>query len=213
MGEVMARTYALRALWFGVVGAGRSAGELADHRHWRGADGMDQALAVSRDRGSSSAKQVRLPPRWFIVSFWHGHRALLRATGGRFGLWRPKRGGWGTLRLTTTGRRTGKPRQVVVGYFDDGPNLVTMAMNGWGEAEPAWWLNLQAHPNALAETRDGRVRVRAHAAQGEERERLWSRWAEIDKNLDEYAARRPKETAVVVLEREDVPDSFGSAEV
>jgi hypothetical protein len=74
-----------------------------------------------------------------------------------------------------------------------------MAMNGWAPAEPGWWLNLQAHPDAVVETREGRREVRAHAAQGEERERLWSRWAEIDDNLEEYAARRPTETAVVVL--------------
>ena len=77
--------------------------------------------------------------------FWHGHRALVRATRGRLGLWRPKPDGWGALWLTTTGRRTGEPRRVLVGYFEDGDNLVTMAMNGWGAAEPAWWLNLQAH--------------------------------------------------------------------
>ena len=168
------------------------------------------AGAVSRDRkapaSAASTRQARLPPRWFIVSFWHGHRALLRVTGGRFGLWRPKPGGWGTLRLTTTGRRTGRSRQVVVGYFADGSNLVTLAMNGWGAAEPAWWLNLQDHPVAIAQTRGGRRQVRARRALGEERERLWSRWAEIDTNLDDYAARRPIETAVVVLEPRDAAE-------
>lgn len=149
---------------------------------------------MTRDR------RAWLPPRWFIVSFWHVHRALVRGTGGRVGLWRPKPGGWGTLRLTTTGRRTGEPRQVVIGYFEDGPDLVSMAMNGWGAAEPAWWLNLQAHPDALVQTRDGARPVRARRAEGEERQRLWSRWAEIDEKLEEYAARRPTETAVVVLE-------------
>ena len=39
--------------------------------------------------------------------------------------------------LTVTGRRSGQPRRVVVGYVEDGDNLVTMAMNGWGAAEPA----------------------------------------------------------------------------
>ncbi|WP_460712754.1 nitroreductase/quinone reductase family protein [Nocardioides dilutus] len=157
----------------------------------------DGGTAKARTRGAW------LPPRWFIVGFWHGHRALLRATGGRFGLWRPKPGGWGTLRLTTTGRRSGQPRQVVCGYIEDGPNLVTMAMNGWGPAEPAWWLNLQDNPNAVVQTRDGSRPVRARRAEGKERERLWSRWAEIDKNLEEYAARRPNETAVVVFEPRD----------
>jgi F420H(2)-dependent quinone reductase len=125
---------------------------------------------------------------------------LVKATGGRLGLWRPKPGGWGALRLITLGRRTGRPRAVLVGYIEDGENLVALAMNGWGAAEPAWWLNLLDHPDATVQTRDGVRTVRARRAQGAERDRLWSRWATVDKNLDAYAARRPGETAVVVFE-------------
>ena len=104
------------------------------------------------------------------------------------------------MRLTTIGRRTGKERSVILGYFEDGPNLVTMAMNGWSDGEPAWWLNLQAHPEARVGVAGGGYPVRGCAAQGEERSRLWARWQEIDKNLDAYAALRSTETAVVVLE-------------
>jgi deazaflavin-dependent oxidoreductase (nitroreductase family) len=90
---------------------------------------------------------------------------------------------------------------VILGYYEDGPNLVSMAMNGWGEAEPAWWLNLQADPQAVVELAGGgRREVTARMAADEERERLWQRWRELDENLDSYAARRPRETAVVVLE-------------
>jgi hypothetical protein len=88
----------------------------------------------------------------------------------------------------------------MVGYFEDGPNLVTMAMNGWSDGEPAWWLNLQANPMATVDLADGRRTVRGRAAVGDERARLWSRWRTIDDNLDAYAARRSGETAVVVLE-------------
>ena len=52
------------------------------------------------------------------------------------------------MRLTTVGRRTGRERSLMVGYFEDGPNLVTMAMNGWAEGEPAWWLTLQSRRDA-----------------------------------------------------------------
>lgn len=148
-----------------------------------------------------------LPPRWFVVAFWQAHRFLVRRTSGRLGLWRPKPGKWGALLLTTTGRRTGRPRPVLVGYFEDGDNLVTMAMNGWGAPEPAWWLNLQQQPVAFARTRDGVRQIRAHRAEGDERERLWARWSSIDTHLESYAARRPTETAVVVLEPTDARSS------
>ena len=142
----------------------------------------------------------RMPPRWFVVTAWHVHRGIYRVTRGRLGLWRPKPGRWGTLRLTTTGRRTGQPRSVILGYVEDGPNLVTLAMNGWADGEPAWWLNLLARPEAEAVLTTGTVRVRGRAAEGAERERLWASWRQIDTDLDAFAARRSTQTAVVVLE-------------
>lgn len=143
---------------------------------------------------------ARLPPRWFIRLAWRIHRGLFRFSGGRFGLRAERPGRYGLARLTTTGRRSGQPRSVMIGYYADGDDLVTMAMNGWGEPEPAWWLNLQAEPRAELETVDGRSAIIGRAASPSERERLWARWAEIDRNLDAYAARRPTETAVVILE-------------
>ncbi|WP_130513574.1 nitroreductase/quinone reductase family protein [Krasilnikovia cinnamomea] len=140
-----------------------------------------------------------LPPRWVIRFAWSVHRSLYRVTGGRVGLRRPRPGHWGMLRLTTVGRRTGRRRSVMLAYFEDGRNLVSLAMNGWGAAEPSWWLNLRAHPDATVELADGRRLVRAHAATADERPRLWARWRDVDPKLDSYAALRPAETAVVVL--------------
>lgn len=73
-------------------------------------------------------------------------------------------------------------------------------MNGWGEGEQAWWLNLQANPDARVDVCSGERLVTGRAALGDQRARLWARWQEIDKNLDAYAARRSTETAVVILE-------------
>src|ERR1035437_8538854 len=116
------------------------------------------------------------------------HRALFRVTGGRRGLWHGRAQRWGAFRLTTIGRRSGQERSVFLGYIEDGPNLVTMAMNDWGEAEPAWWLNLQAHPQARVQLTDGTREVVAHTATGQERARLWDGLRSLDKNLDGYAS-------------------------
>jgi deazaflavin-dependent oxidoreductase (nitroreductase family) len=141
-----------------------------------------------------------LPPRWFIRLAWYTHRGLYRITGGRFGLRRARPGKWGMMRLTATGRRTGQQRSVMLAYLEDGPNLYTLAMNGWGDPEPAWWLNLQANPEATVDLPGGRRTVTGRAAEGDERSRLWAQLRETDKKLDEYAALRSRETAVVVLE-------------
>ena len=145
-------------------------------------------------------KKASMPPRWFVRLAWFIHRSLYRLTGGRFGLRRAKADRYGMMRLTTIGRRTGQERSVILGYLHDGPNLVTMAMNGWAAPEPAWWLNLQANPEASVVLADGRHPIRGRAAEGEERARLWARWQELDDNLDSYADLRSGETAVVVLE-------------
>ena len=71
----------------------------------------------------TSARELapRLPPRWFGGTAWVLHRALYRLTGGRFGLWRPRAGGrFGTMRLNSVGRRSGRPRVAIVGYYEDG---------------------------------------------------------------------------------------------
>jgi len=162
---------------------------------------MEDDRPTATDPGSAgSGKAPRLPPRWFVRSAWVGHRAYYRLTGGRRGLWKAKPGKWGTLRLKTVGRRSGKERVAILGYYEDGPNLVTMAMNGWADGEPAWWLNLQAQPDATVELKDGPRAVRARAAEGDERDRLWATFREYGDDPDGYATRRSTETAVVVLE-------------
>lgn len=151
---------------------------------------------------TQSRRPAKLPPRWVVRSFWVFHRALHSLTRGKLGLRPATRKTWGMMRLTTVGRRSGKERSAILGYYEDGPNLVTMAMNGWGDAEPAWWLNLQVHPETTVELKGGRRAVRGRAATPEERPRLWARWGEYDgeEDLQSWASRRSRETAVVILE-------------
>jgi F420H(2)-dependent quinone reductase len=155
----------------------------------------DETRSVTGQREQSP----RLPPRWFIRSFWAAQRAAYAVTGGRFGLQTARTDRQGMLRLRTVGRRSGEERTAILGYFEDGPDLVTMAMNGWADAEPAWWLNLQAHPDAIVDLPGGSRAVHGRAADPGERRRLWARWASYDKGLDGYAALRSRETAVVIL--------------
>jgi deazaflavin-dependent oxidoreductase (nitroreductase family) len=87
---------------------------------------------------------------------------------------------------------------------EDGPNLVALAMNGWDEGHPSWWLNLEAHPDAVVRLAHQPPRpVRARPSAGVERDRLWQRWVAVEPKLDAYAGRRSTETPVIVLEPRD----------
>lgn len=113
------------------------------------------------------------------------------------------------LRIRTVGRRTGRKRVAILGYLEDGQNLITPAMNGWADPEPAWWLNLQAHPDASVELPHQTREVTARVATAEERPRLWAMLSGLGTAAytDANAARRSRETAIVILEPRHRPSA------
>jgi deazaflavin-dependent oxidoreductase (nitroreductase family) len=125
------------------------------------------------------------------------HGALVLRTRGQFlGYWF----GAPILLLETRGRRTGKPRTTPLVYLPHGDGFAVVPANAGADRAPAWWLNLQAQPDVTVELKGATRAVHARAAGPGERQRLWARWAELDKGLDAYAARRSRETVVVILE-------------
>lgn len=125
------------------------------------------------------------------------HRFLYRLSGGRVGgrLW-----GLRVVLLTTTGRRTGKRRTVPLCSLRDGENVVVIGSYGGLDRPPAWWLNLEAHPDALLENGRNRRPVRARTASPEERSRLWAEVTAQAPGYLEYERRTDREIPVVILE-------------
>ena len=89
-------------------------------------------------------------------------------------------------------RRSGAERPVMLGYFEDGPNLVTMAMNGWADAEP----RVVAQPAGKPQRRQGAVRrpIREVSARHSRRRRRtpsarWERRSANDKALESLRRR------------------------
>jgi deazaflavin-dependent oxidoreductase (nitroreductase family) len=99
------------------------------------------------------------------------HLAIFRATNGRLSA---KLAGQKMLLLTTTGRRTGKPRTVPLLYVDDGEAMIVIGSNWGGRRHPDWYRNLTANPEARVQAGARRRRVTAHIATPDERPRLWS---------------------------------------
>ena len=141
-----------------------------------------------------------IPPRPVLCLFWWLHQELRRLSGGRLGTARPQGDGVGTLFLHTAGRRTGDPRVNALFYLDEGSDVVVVASNAGADNDPAWWLNLQARPEAEIEIAGQRSPVRARIATTDEADRLWPR---LDAGNPDYAAYRAKADRpipVVILE-------------
>ncbi len=133
--------------------------------------------------------------------FWSIHRALFRISGGRIGTQEPSDKRVGTLVLTTTGHKTGQERSTPVFFIRDGDRFVIAASNSGDERDPAWYLNLSAHPEASVSVGAPRqVPVRARDASEEERSRLWPELARRFSGYARYERRTQRQIPVVILE-------------
>jgi deazaflavin-dependent oxidoreductase (nitroreductase family) len=128
------------------------------------------------------------------------HRGLYRLTGGRIG-W--KIGPARVLLLTTTGRKSGRPRTQPLLYTPAGAGYAVIASKGGAARHPLWYLNLRANPNVEVTVGRETRKLRARDAEGEERERLWRAMTRIYAGYDRYAEKTSRNIPVVVLE----PDS------
>ena len=125
------------------------------------------------------------------------HVRVYRETGGERGYhWR----GTEILLLTTTGNVSGEERTTPLIHRTDGDRYVVVASNGGEPDHPSWWKNLEARPEATIEVRDEEIPVRASAAEGDERARLWATMAEVWPDYEEYAKKTDREIPVVVLQ-------------
>jgi deazaflavin-dependent oxidoreductase (nitroreductase family) len=127
------------------------------------------------------------------------YRDLLFFTNGRVG---GRLAGMESLILTTTGRRSGEKREVVLSapIFED-DLVVLVASWGGGPKHPQWFLNLRADPNVQVFHRGETIDMVAHVAEGPERDELWARATAAYPNYDDYQAKTTREIPVVVLTR------------
>jgi deazaflavin-dependent oxidoreductase (nitroreductase family) len=123
------------------------------------------------------------------------HAAILKRSRGRIRRSLLLAGGQPVLGLTTTGRRSGKPRSTVVAYVRHGDAYAIGALNLGSDSDPGWCVNLRADPSAFVTVNGELKAVRARQASGEEAERLWRA----------FIARLPAIANTLRLARREVP--------
>jgi deazaflavin-dependent oxidoreductase (nitroreductase family) len=124
------------------------------------------------------------------------HVRRYQETDGEVGyLWN----GVPTLLLTTTGRRTARPRTTPLIFGRDGDDYLVVASMGGAPRHPAWYLNLTDRPEAEVQVRSERLAVVARTAPDPDKPRLWRTMTEVWPNYDAYQARTQRVIPVVVL--------------
>jgi deazaflavin-dependent oxidoreductase (nitroreductase family) len=102
------------------------------------------------------------------------------------------------LFLTTTGRKSGKPRTTPALYLVDQERWIVVASNGGADWEPGWWLNLRAGSSATVELDGVTTPVTGVEVTGPERDRLWRRLNEMF-DFEAYQEKVSRQIAVVAL--------------
>lgn len=127
------------------------------------------------------------------------HRALLKVTGGRVG---HDAMGMPVLELTTVGRKSGRPRSVMLtAPLHEGGHPVIVASRGGDDTHPAWFLNLRDESKVEVSVKGGpRTPMTARIVTPEERARMWPQIAERYPNYAGYQRRTEREIPLVVLE-------------
>ena len=103
--------------------------------------------------------------------------------------------------LTTTGRKSGKPRTTPLQYMKDGEDMVIVASNGGNVRHPAWWHNIKAQPQATAQVGKTTMSVRAETANADERARLWPLLVATYSGYQDYEDETERTIPVVILRR------------
>jgi len=118
-------------------------------------------------------------------------KKLHRAFGGRVSL--VALAGLPSLRLTTTGRKSGLSRSTNLLYYPRGDDFVLTASN-WGRPnDPAWALNLRADPKCQVALAGKPVEVLARELHGADYDRMWAELLEFwpGYRMEQRAANRP----------------------
>lgn len=126
------------------------------------------------------------------------HRLVLKVTFGKVG-W--KAGGMPALELTTTGRKSGQPRAVMLtSPLQEGDTIVIVASKGGEDTHPAWFLNLRDDPAVQVAMGGGPKRpYTASIADADERARLWPIVASAYTGYAGYQEKTDREIPLVLL--------------
>jgi len=107
------------------------------------------------------------------------------------------------LLLHHEGAKTGVERVNPLVYQPVGESFAVFASKAGAPTNPDWYHNLIANPEATVEVGEDRVRVRARVAEGEERDRLWTKQKQDRPNFADYEKKTSRQIPVVILERLD----------
>lgn len=103
------------------------------------------------------------------------------------------------LLLHSTGAKSGQERVHPMMYLPDGDRYLVFASKAGAPTNPDWYHNVKAHPSVIIEVGTSTIVAQAEELQGEERDRMYAKQAELYPGFAEYEAKTDRVIPVIAL--------------
>jgi deazaflavin-dependent oxidoreductase (nitroreductase family) len=131
---------------------------------------------------------------WFIKVMTAANVWVFKASKGR--LWKSFPGGFPICIVETTGRKSGKRREIALIHLPIGDDVLLVASQGGMDRNPVWYYNIVAEPKVRVMVGGKVTDMTARRVDAEEKAALWPHLLSLYPDFDEYQARTDRDIPV-----------------
>ncbi|AHC27513.1 MULTISPECIES: nitroreductase family deazaflavin-dependent oxidoreductase [Mycobacteriaceae] len=102
--------------------------------------------------------------------------------------------------LTTTGRKSGEPRDSPLLFLQEGRRIVLVASQGGRATNPMWYLNIKADPNITFQTKKEKLDLVAREATDAERDEYWPKLDAMYPDFANYRSYTDRKIPILICD-------------
>ncbi|MEH3138233.1 MAG: nitroreductase family deazaflavin-dependent oxidoreductase [Mycolicibacterium neoaurum] len=102
--------------------------------------------------------------------------------------------------LTTTGRKSGEPRDSPLLFLQEGSRIVLVASQGGRATNPMWYLNIKANPNITFQTKKEKLDLVAREATDAERDEYWPKLDAMYPDFANYRSYTDRKIPILICD-------------
>lgn len=138
------------------------------------------------------------PVGFLIKQMSRANTWIFKKSGGRFGDTFLRGAPVGIL--TTTGRKSGEPRESPLLFLQEDQRIVLVASQGGRATNPMWYLNLKADPKVSFQTKTEVLNLTAREATDAERDEYWPKLDAMYPDFVDYRSYTDRKIPIILCD-------------